>query len=93
MCNVVLVAVTHLFKADVCDVPQDPFHRVGPLPLAQRILLRPDDVEVMRDVICGVVPGLSLALTLEPGADVVGGTGVSCGGYGRVFYCCITLFN
>lgn len=73
------VAVTHLFKADVCDAPQDILHCVDPLPLSQRILLTPNDIEIMRDVIRGVVPRLPLALTLKPGVDVGGWIGISCG--------------
>lgn len=70
--------VTDLFKADVCDVSQDTFHRVRPFPLAQRILLSPNDVEVVWDVISGVVLCLALAFTLEPGVDVVGSTSITC---------------
>ena len=79
-CNVLLtvLVLTHLFKADVCDFPQDSFHRVCPLPFTQRILLSPDDVEIVRDVICRVIACLPLALTLKPRVDVVGRTGVSC---------------
>lgn len=72
------VTVTHLFKADVCDVPQDALHRVRPFLLAQRILLSPDDVEIMRDVVGGVVSCLSLTLTVKPGVDVGGRTGIPC---------------
>lgn len=73
------VTFTHLFEADVGDFPQDTFQCVCPLPLPQRVLLGPDDVEVMRDVICRVVSGLALSFTLKPGVDVVWRTGVSCG--------------
>lgn len=69
----------HLFKADVGDIPQDTFDGVCPVPLTHRVLLRPDDVEVVWDVICGVVPRLPLALALEPGFDVGGRSGISCG--------------
>lgn len=72
------VPIRYLFEADAGEVPQDSFHRLGQLPLAQRVLLSPDNVNVVRDVFGGVVPRLSLALTLEPGADVVGRAGVSC---------------
>lgn len=70
----------HLFEADVCDVPQDPFDGFGQLPLAQGVLLGPDDVNVVRDMIGGVVPRLPLTFALKPRADVVRGAGVSCGG-------------
>lgn len=70
----------HLFEADICDVPQDTFDRFGQLPLAQRVLLGPDDVDVVRDVIGGVVLRLPLTFTLKPRTDVVRRAGVSCGG-------------
>lgn len=70
---------THLLEADVCDALQDVLHRVGPLPLAQRILLRPDHVEVMRDVVGAVVSRLPLAFALKPRFKVVGGGSVPCG--------------
>lgn len=72
------VPVSYLLEADAGEVPQDSFHRLGQLPLAQRILLSPDNVNVVWDVIGGVVSRFPLALALEPGADVVGGGGVSC---------------
>lgn len=72
------VSVSYLFEADAGEVPQDSFHRVGQLPLAQRILLGPDNVDVVWDVIGGVVSRFPLALTLKPWADVVGRSGVSC---------------
>lgn len=72
------VPVRYLFEADAGEVPQDSFHRLGQLPLAQRVLLSPDNVNVVRDVLGGVVPRLPLALALEPGPDVVGRAGVSC---------------
>lgn len=86
------VRVTHLFKADVCDVPQDAFHRVSPLPLSQRILLSPDDIKVMRDVIRRVVLRLPLALTLKPRADVVGRTGVSCRFIKNIWLRCYVIY-
>lgn len=70
--------MSYLFEADAGEVPQDSFHRVGQLSLAQRILLSPDDVNVVWDVIGSVVSRFALALTLKPRADVVGRTGVSC---------------
>ena len=87
------VRVTHLFKADVCDVPQDAFHHVSPLPLAQRILLSPDDVKVMRDVIGGVVLCPPLALTLKPRADVVGRTGISCRFIKNIWLRCYFIYQ
>lgn len=72
------VTVSYLFEADAGEVPQDSFHRFGQLPLAQRILLSPDNVNVVWDVIGGVVSRFALALTLKPWADVVGRPGVSC---------------
>lgn len=70
--------VAHLFEVHIGDLPQHAFHRVGPLPLTQRILLSADDVDVVRDVIRCVVSRLPLALTLEPGVDVGWRTGIAC---------------
>lgn len=70
--------VAHLFEVHIGDLPQHAFHRVGPLALAQRILLSADDVDVVRDVIGRVVSRPPLAFTLEPGLDVGWRTGIAC---------------
>lgn len=70
--------VTHLFKANVCDVPQDTFHCICPFSLTQRILLSPNDIKIMWNMICCVILCLPLALTLKPGVDVRGRAGISC---------------
>lgn len=69
---------TYLLEADVGDVAQHALHRVGPLPLAQRVLLGPDHVQVVGDVVGAVVPRLPLTFALEPGGDVVWRPRVSC---------------
>lgn len=71
-------SATHLFEAEVGDVPQDALDRVRPLALAERILLRADDIDVVWDVIGRVVSRLALAFTLEPCADVVRRAGIAC---------------
>lgn len=69
--------LTHLLEANVCDVPQDTFQRLSPLSVSQRILLTPDDIKIVWNMICSVVLRLPLTLTLKPGVDVVGWTSVS----------------
>lgn len=82
---VYFVTVTDLFEADIRDVPQDTFHCVCPFPLTQGILLSPNNINVMRDVIRSVVPRLPLALALKPGVDVVGSAGISWELMGKYF--------
>lgn len=71
--------VTHLFKAYICDIPQGTFHGICPFLLTQRILLSPNHVNIVRDVIGSVVTCLSLAFALKPRFDVVHGTSIPCG--------------
>lgn len=72
-----LTPVSYLFEADVCDVPQGILHYVGPFPLTQRILLSPDHIDIVRDVVCSVVSSFALAFALKPGVDVERRRGIS----------------
>ena len=71
--------MSHLLEAEVSDVAQCVLQGVSPKRLSQLVLLSSNDVDVMRDVVGGVVSCLSLALTLEPRLHVVGRTASSCG--------------
>lgn len=56
------IANADLLEADVGDVSQCTLDDVYPLFLPQWVLLRADDIDVMRDLIGCVIPCLPLAL-------------------------------
>lgn len=78
------VTVTHLLEANVCDIPQDTFQCVGPFSLTQRILLSANDINIMWNMICGVILCFPQTLTLKPRVNVVGRTSITCG-FGDLF--------
>ena len=75
--TILIEIVTDLFEADVGGSSQGTLQCVYPLLFSQGIFLSPEHIDVMRNVIGRVVPGLALTLTLEPGCYAVGGTGVT----------------